>query len=463
MSNPIGLHIQAQNFTPEQKRVLYDHCRRAQYTTCTVMDNYDVAMDLTDVLPKCVVVYRDSNYEPSPENPGDFHWWLKAHSSTDPRSNKVILMVNCEQGFSAARCAMWAWMIREAKKVGRLLCVGNTSSGTPQAGTSSDEPNDWLLAKPVFKAIRDCGGYLSVHEYTGFFTWSNVNGLSPVDNYQNKPTAIDWTKPLYHLGRLIAIPRACQELNLPVPPVIITEGFIDNMADIEHWFGVKSDGWQLLIWWWAKMFPGIDPEDFLADNHIWAWEKIYASLGFVIGVHIYCYGDANGTRWRYYRVDQSPRYLARMENYHPGRPSEKPPMITTLQNPLPADDPRWQEGTLRPTKEGGTINLRLAPQTTQNNPIAKLISERPCKYAIDPAWGTWGQVFFTDDNVTHAWVSAPLVTFTPKPAEPPVEHCIKIFFQGVDRDVVQANVTALVVLLEQVAALGGNQITFQVE
>lgn len=414
MSNPIGLHIQAQNFTEQQKRLLYAHCAKAQYTTVTVMDNYDVAMDLVTIMPNCVVVFRDSNYEPSPKDPGDFVWWLNAHNKPDPRSNKIVLMINCEQGFGVDRVEMWAWMIRKAKEHGRILCVGNTSAGTPQ-------PEDWLLAKPLFVALAECGGYLAVHEYSYPYPWATTNGANPVGREHEWPK-VDWSKPQYHIGRLVAIPRACKVLNVPCPPLIVTEGFIDNMGDIERLFGYKGDGWQMLAERWTTLFyKGRNAGDILADYHIWSWEEVYALLGCVIGTHVYTYGDANGWRWRNYRVDETPSYLKRMQEYHPiGQIPPEENLITTLQNPLPLGDPRWVEGSIKPANAGDVVNLRLAPQTTLNKPIGKLAQERKCLGAQDATWGDWMQVYFPDASGTledpkQAWVSTTVATFTPKP------------------------------------------------
>lgn len=314
MTNPIGLMIQAQGLGGSQRTALLNHVTKAQYTTVTVMDDFQLCRDIKDRLPSCVVVFRSSTYEPVP-SPNAVQGLLDFLNGIQSQDKRIVIMINCENGYSVDHVNMWLDFILAAHGMGWRLCVGNVSSGSVKSGQGNDQ-NEWINAIPLFKVMASHPGhYLGFHDYSYPYPWAVSNGAWGEPN--NPPAAIDWTKPQWHIGRnLQGIKAACQPINCPLPQMIVTEGVIDNMGDIESYFGYKGDGYRLLAGKYSEWYPGKDIGDVLADFHQWTWEKVYQPFGNVIGMHIYCYGDASGiNRWANYRVDNNPRYLERMEQY----------------------------------------------------------------------------------------------------------------------------------------------------
>jgi hypothetical protein len=415
MPNPIGLHIQGQDPNLDRAKLI-EHCRNSDYTTVTVMDNFDLAIQIKDALPNCVVVHRASDFEPAPGS--DPVNALRRHLGSLRQDKRIVIMVNCEQGLSQERMNMYADMIPVANGMGWFLCVGNPSSGSVKSGQGSD-PNDWLLAKRLFEVMAAFpGNFLGIHEYTGFFAWAVSNGRFNLPN--EKPVHLEWNKDQWHIGRNIqGIRAALKAYGIPdsAIKIVVTEGVIDQMNDIQAMYpGVKSDGWQLLIGKWAEWFPGKHAQDVLADMHIWTWEEAYLPSGMVIGIHVYCYGDASGRgRWGTYRVDGG-TYMKRMEGYRsPGYISDPivVPEITELVNPLASDSPLWLIGTVTPI--GDYANLRFAPSSENNRPFGRLEDGQMCLYAHNPAWGSWAQVKYEiNGEFIHAWVSTDATSFWAK-------------------------------------------------
>jgi hypothetical protein len=117
--NPIGLHIQAGGLG--DRAGLIEHCKRASYKTLTVLDDFTLAMDLTDALPEATVVFRQFEWEPAPPNNGQLGQLLSGQPQHDPRWKRVVINVNCEQGHSLDRSKMYADMIEEASALGIRL------------------------------------------------------------------------------------------------------------------------------------------------------------------------------------------------------------------------------------------------------------------------------------------------------------------------------------------------------
>lgn len=354
MPNPIGLFIQAQGVG--DKAALIEHCRKADYATVSVMDDFELCRQIKNALPDCVVVYRDSTFKPLPSLNYD-QMFRKFISGIQSQDKRIVLMVNCEDGFSADHCAMWTWMMQNAD--GWKLCVGNPSSGSVKSG-QGDDPNDWLNAgKGLLRALNDHpGNVVGFHEYTLPFAWAVSNGEYGSPYYA--PNELDWSKPQWHIGRNVqGIQAACKALGIKPPQCIVTEGLIDTMNDVVAHFGLKADGYRQLENQWMQWY-GKDSGDVLADMHIWAWEKVYAPCKFVIGTHTFCYSDTAAQLWTNYRVDNNPRYLARMESYRPNAPAPIEPPKPTFKF-YPADfDTRAVNVTITPALGLGA-NVRTEP------------------------------------------------------------------------------------------------------
>lgn len=438
MKNPIGLHVQAQAI---DRTKFLSHFSKANYGTVTILDDVKLAIQLATDHPDCIVVERTSTFEPAPvggiaqlENHIAF---LKSQSTN---WNKVYINLNCEQGFNPDRVAFWTAAVLTASRLGAKLVIGNMASGTVRSGMGSDS-NDWLLAESLFKVLEAHPEHLiGIHEYTQFFPWAVSNGQSPVTraSWDKRPSSIDWSLPQWHIGRLYGIVEACDSLGLKVPNVLVTEAILDDMDDIAYlfgdrkagitnirtWDGGKARGWRSLSPQWSIWFPGMDQGKLYADMLIWAWETVYMPLGFVKGMHVYCYGDASGrANWSSFTVDSSPSYLTQIEEYGKKisgviwiEPEEPGSYIDKLQNPLAESDPRWKQGTVSAMIGTGGVNLRLAPTTKNNKPIGFLLEspKRQCMLAQDPEWDDWGQLKFLDGAKEHCWTYWPYLTFVPK-------------------------------------------------
>ncbi len=433
--NPMGLFIQAQGV--KDRAALWHHLAEADYATVSVMDDFTLCMDIAEHFPDCVVVFRDSNFEPAEK--GGFDWfksWANSMLKTyGDRAKKVVLMVNCEQGHSPARFQMYADIVKHAHSIGVRVCVGNFASGTIKSGMGND-PNDWVWAEPLFKAMRDYpGSYLGIHEYTGFFAWAVSNGESPVgrEAFEKAPKAINWALPQWHIGRIFGAAQAAKYLGYPMPPVIVTEGFLDDMDDIAYLYGdrktgdvgleiqtagnwrqelreiafevflhigywvirllnglsraeqyfamyqpKKANGWQSLIPQWAKWYPGQDPGRVYARMVIWVWEVVYGPLGFVVGGHVFCYSDT-GTRWAKYRVDNAPGYLDEMERWTAALNAQTPPPV----EPEPEPEPETPTEPQLPFELRGEWRRRMLFHKTmkqQRMGVAVILREQANRY-----------------------------------------------------------------------------------
>jgi len=332
-ANPIGLFIMGQGVSGAQRTTLLDHVTKANYKTVSVLDDFGLCVEIKNRLPDCVVIYRSSDFEPK-AGPLAVNYLITFLNGIQAQDKRIVVMVNCEQGFDLDRVAMWSDMVIQADKMGWKLCVGNVSSGSVKCGQGSDQ-NDWFImgARLLQTLAAHKGHYLGWHEYTFPFPWSVSNGEFGTPD--KPPDKIDWTKPQYHIGRNVqGIQNACKALKIDYPQCIATETLIDTMGDITAHFGYKADGYKTLTSKWAEWFPGKDRGDVLADFHIWVWEHVYAPAGFVIGTHTYCYGNAgNNPQWADYQVDNDAHYLTRMESYRsiPAPvvlPAPAPPIVT---------------------------------------------------------------------------------------------------------------------------------------
>lgn len=313
MPNPCGLHIQAagQRFNRD---ALIQHVRAADYVTCTVLDDLQLAIDLN--IP--YAVFRAYSFEPMPADQSDgaardaarkameqIRGWVQTHNN----NRNVLFMVNCEQGWSPARNMMYTYMIEDSANdpggpIG--LCVGNYASGAIKAGQGG-EPNHWHdQAEPLLRTLAKYkdkrlpnGSHAFVlgdHYYTGIFPWISVNGgeKNRQPRWEDRPLSIDWAKPQWHLGRGVqGIMKACAEWGIEPPPMLITESLIDDMDDVAYTFGdrnsrntglklapgyEKARGWRSLVPQWGEWYANRDAGEVLADMTIWHGKQFTAHL-----------------------------------------------------------------------------------------------------------------------------------------------------------------------------------------
>lgn len=335
MTNPIGLHIQAQDGRVDRTK-LYTHVNTAQYTTTTVLDNFDVAAQIAHDLPECIVLlryFKEEEWNPDKETAVEhFHrrrseWQAIIDAGLQ---DHVFLTIDCESQMTQVRCDGYADMIEEAVKVGVGLAVGGNSSGSVLSGWG--EPNGWyaigrrlLITLAKYKHLKRY--FLRHHHYTTYYMWAVSNGLAPSHEnarWEKRPAKIDWSLPQWHIGRdCYGVMKTCDALGIAYPWTIIDEAGLDDMSDIQGRIPVKLDGsdkaggWHTLETQLHEWY-GIEPGEAYANMLIWAWETVYKPLGFVIGMHVFTYGDASPVeirRFEKFRVDNAPAYLRRMETY----------------------------------------------------------------------------------------------------------------------------------------------------
>ena len=365
MANAMGLYLQAQTAGFDRAAVLR-HVRAAQYVTSVVLDDLQLAVELG--IP--YAIYRKYGCEPQPDrndqNAGfaaadRIFEQLVSWRRTSPGSENVHFLINNEQGFGVGVSWMYNRLIMRCATemnppIG--LVIGNWASGAVKCGQAG-EPNAWIDAgEPILRAMDAYKNkqlpngskafVIGNHDYTSLTPWIAANGgaFQNKTTWDDRPLSIDWTKPQWHLGRMIqGMMAACKHFGIPTyPPVIITESLFDTMDDVINRLGPialapdadKPRGWRSLKPQWAKWYPGVDPAVHLARCHVWAWETIYKPLGFVIGTTNYCYGNTGD--WWTFRVDEpdGAPYLQAMEAYN--QPTPIPTRVPT-PDPVPVPIP----------------------------------------------------------------------------------------------------------------------------
>jgi hypothetical protein len=69
----------------------------------TALDDFNLAMSIKNMVPSCVVVFRASDWEPSPGT--DAVPSLKRFLGSIVQDRHIVIMVNCEQYRSSNLCA----------------------------------------------------------------------------------------------------------------------------------------------------------------------------------------------------------------------------------------------------------------------------------------------------------------------------------------------------------------------
>lgn len=339
--NPCGVFIQAQGMGGGEMQSTVDHIAAANYSTVSIMDNFELCVRVKDRVPDCDVVYRDSEFEPSPaaDNKKVIGEWFRKKPDVQ-RDRRIRLMVNCENGFSADRVKMAVDQIQAADTEGRTLCVMNVGAGTVKSGQlrgdGSREENQWLtIGAPLLECLSARPHQvLGVHNYTSVFAWIVSNGTYSFGSHQVKPK-IDWKLAQWHLGReLQGIVEACspKNLDLDLASMMITECWVDQMNDIQNnpgnpYHAIQSSRWRNLIPVWGGMYPGRHAEDVLADQLYWQWENIFAVYGNVIGMHFFTWLSTALSQgiWRDDDVANAPTFLKRQVAYRPDVIAQPPP------------------------------------------------------------------------------------------------------------------------------------------
>lgn len=353
--NPCAIFAQAQGMGDGEIADTVEHIFRANYSTISAMDNFGFCARVKDRVPDCDVIYRSSGFEPKPSS--DNKKVMSDYLKQQPQDKRIRLMVNCENGFTPDRVKMNIDFIDVLNNEGWKGCLGNVGSGTVRGGQlkgdGTHEVNEWLtIGTPLLQKLAENPDQgIGYHNYTSVFAWVVSNGTYTFQKHDKVPV-IDMNLAQWHIGRdLQGINAACDALKIITPLQFVTECWVDEMNDIQQnpsnpYHVFVSNRWRKLIEPWKTLYPGQHPEDILADQFQWIWDKIFAPYGRgrVVGMHFFTWLSTSLSQglWKDDDIANAPQYRKRMEDYHPAMPTTpntQSPTNTPTDTTLPVVSP----------------------------------------------------------------------------------------------------------------------------
>ena len=257
------------------------HCQALQPSALVIMGAPTFASELADLLPDTRVIFRDWP-DGTLAEVADPVARVNRMAAACPNP-RVILYTNNEPHPSGAQ--KWAeWTVtamQRADYLGRRLCVGNWSVGTP-------EPDTWLAEwRPVLSSLQGTDHLLGLHEYQAM-SWG-------------------WDFTPWLVGRYQNVLDACRTMGFACPRIVITECGMDG--------NLSSDkGWKT-----AHLTEG-EYADYMADMiDLWRWP--------VVGACIFSWGNSGG--WDAFDVSQAQTFQRRMVELA-ATPTPEPPPIPEL-------------------------------------------------------------------------------------------------------------------------------------
>lgn len=197
----------------------------------------------------------------------------------------------------------------------RKLVIGNLSVGTPSRKGWRIE-DLWHEADPLLRALDNYRDWLvlGLHEYfncvptSGFIGgWPDNAGVDPgkpggrdlvtFANWPGRAEAQTLTK--FHCGRFEFLNRACQELGIKPPRIVLTEHGQDDVSDIKQWVertvGQGIRGFRTLEAWMQKRF-GWTLERGYYEMLAYLRQNVYLGTN-VEGAILYTYGNNEDPLW----------------------------------------------------------------------------------------------------------------------------------------------------------------------
>lgn len=248
----------ADNFKPGK---LLDLLARYRVAWLLVMNNIDFARMVKQYDPGIQVIYR---MWPDDNAPNDYGYLERLKNMAVQAGDlDCWLYLNNESGFSD-HVLDWstnAMIANRSQHYNRKLIVGNFSSGTPN-------PDDWKrpAARRFLETINNNHDLvrLGLHEYMGaVWTSGFAGGIQP----EQWPTSVE-NISTWHVGRWRFLQKACQEMGIECPKIVITEHGMDDTSDIKNWLDslIKTEpypnirGWKSCANQWKAWWPSWDAQ-----------------------------------------------------------------------------------------------------------------------------------------------------------------------------------------------------------
>ncbi len=281
----------------------------------------EAAWDFKRDFPGWTVIHRSwpDGEEWSKTSPAD---WLKRH---EHRGRDGVLIYTCNEPQWSDRLLDWhTELMRVRTSLGspvRFVLL-NLPPGHP-------EPEYWK--QPAARRfLNQCsydvllGDFVGLHEYGGAVMTSGISGGNPAYTDPHLwPDDLSWNpfRNTWHIGRWRFLYKACAEMGIPTPPIVVTETGIAELGDIDRWIKslpltpgyLSHDGWKAcqtawLDWLNRAGLPSWSTERFYAEQMLWAldvpWEGVYAALMFG-------WGDSGG--WASHDISAAPVFHNLME------------------------------------------------------------------------------------------------------------------------------------------------------
>lgn len=297
----IGVNILG-DFVADRDR-LYRWLDAARPAAVVVMDNFDIAMEITRRLPTCDVIFRaydphdhEAHHRLTPSA------WLALHTRY-AQNGIIVQALNEPLGYGDV-AVLVTWLVelmRLATEQRVRLCLPNFAVEHPDRELLHSGAFD-----PLLRALAGSRHVLGLHEY-----------------FVDAPD-----EDVKRVGRHRAWIERAIKIGAPLPRIVITE-YGRDVA------GGERDGWRDTGWSEAEY----------ADRLIAGDDQWYAPFGFAACV--FCYGHGGGRRWASFDVEGADDLLGRIAAYNTraaDQVEEAQPGIVSMTGPY--------------------VNLRAAPSTS---------------------------------------------------------------------------------------------------
>lgn len=363
------------------KARLVDLTRQHKPKWALVMDDLALARDMQTASPGTNVIVRfwpddGLQYLGSPED-----FLARKQHEVGLHTNLWVYTTN-EPGFSDEIVDWHIRVIELNRQLGRpfKLVIMNLSVGTP-------EPGDWLRpnAQKLLRLLDEEREHvvLGLHEYFHGVVTAGLQGVHYNLDYQNWPTTIDPNKPNWLVGRFMFLVKACQQLGVKPPRMVITEYGADSIGTWEGWFK-PNGGWQALAGFWQK-FMNMSTVDAYLLNLLYPLRVIYP--GLVEAALIFQYG-AKSPRWASYNVEG----FTDLHNGLMAWENQQTP-------PVPPQVPGWRRGQ---HTELYNVNVRNKPSVAAGQIIGRIKVDLPFWYIEAPNTADWWLVVLETGETGYA-------------------------------------------------------------
>lgn len=313
-----GLNIEAAKL--QNRAATIEYYRVVQPTWGLVLDDVQLARDIKAASPSTHVIvrlFRPDGYWYT-QTPEDYLKFMDdSHVDDD-----LWCYVENEAGLNVA----WNLRLVQAnmrRANPRHLVICNLSVGTPARKDTFIE-DLWKEATPLLIELNTHRDWLvlGLHEYfncvptSGFIGgWPDNAGVEPgKPDGRDLVTFTNWpgrsearTLSKFHCGRFDFLNRACEQLNIQPPRIVLTEHGQDDVSDIKAWVektvGQNIRGFKTLADWWQKTY-GWTLDRAYYEILMYLYNAVYSGTN-VEGACIYCHGNNGDPQWLPFNVEGS--------------------------------------------------------------------------------------------------------------------------------------------------------------